>query len=158
VAAELARAADVPDYTYFWWDVRPHPRLGTVEVRAPDAQPGLDRTLALTAFIHALARFEAEHASPPYEAQEAIEEGCYQAGRYGLDARLPDHHGRRRPARRLASEMIGRLRPYARELNGEDALLHLHSILRSGDGATLQRRICAERGLEGLLRWLMDQR
>src|SRR5439155_906753 len=34
-AADLARTADVEDYTYFWWDVRPHPRLGTVEVRAP---------------------------------------------------------------------------------------------------------------------------
>lgn len=43
----LAAAAEVTDYTYFWWDVRPHPRLGTVEVRAMDSQWSLERTAAL---------------------------------------------------------------------------------------------------------------
>src|SRR3954451_10414132 len=41
-SARLARAADVPDYTWFWWKLRPHPRLGTVEVRALDAQASLE--------------------------------------------------------------------------------------------------------------------
>jgi hypothetical protein len=43
----LTRAADVPDYTWFWWKVRPHPRLGTVEIRALDAQTSLTDTAAL---------------------------------------------------------------------------------------------------------------
>jgi carboxylate-amine ligase len=34
----LCRAADVPDYTWFWWKLRPHPRLGTVEIRALDTR------------------------------------------------------------------------------------------------------------------------
>src|SRR6185437_3952521 len=38
MAQQLTRAADVPDYTWFWWKLRPHPRLGTVEIRALDAQ------------------------------------------------------------------------------------------------------------------------
>ena len=45
----LVRAADVPDYTWFWWKLRPHPRLGTVEIRALDAQASLEDTAALVA-------------------------------------------------------------------------------------------------------------
>ena len=56
----LARAADVPDYTWFWWKMRPHPRLGTVEVRALDAQASLEDTAGLVALTHCLAR----HALP----------------------------------------------------------------------------------------------
>ena len=43
-SALLCRAADVPDYTWFWWKVRPHPRLGTVEIRALDVQASLEDT------------------------------------------------------------------------------------------------------------------
>ena len=50
----LARAADVPDYTWFWWKLRPHPRLGTVEVRALDAQASLEDTAGLVALTHCL--------------------------------------------------------------------------------------------------------
>lgn len=157
VAAELAQAAGVPDYTFFWWDVRPHPQLGTVEVRAPDAQFNVGRTLALAAFIHALARMEAEEPPPEFESRDAIEEGCYQASRYGLEAQLPDHRGSRRPARQLARELIKRVRPYARELACEDSLLDLEEILHDG-GADAQRRIASREGMDGLLRWLMSCR
>jgi glutamate---cysteine ligase / carboxylate-amine ligase len=58
----LARAADVPDYTWFWWKLRPQPRLGTVEIRALDAQTSLADTAALVALVHCLARGAAEAA------------------------------------------------------------------------------------------------
>src|ERR1019366_9517830 len=48
----LARAADVPDYTWFWWKMRPHPRLGTVEIRALDVQSALQDTAGLVALAH----------------------------------------------------------------------------------------------------------
>src|SRR3954452_10182676 len=53
-AERLTRAAAVPDYTFHWWKLRPHPRLGTVEVRALDAQSSLEHVAALVAFVHAL--------------------------------------------------------------------------------------------------------
>ena len=56
----LARAADVPDYTWFWWKLRPHPRLGTVEIRALDAQASLPYMAALVALVHCLVRDAAE--------------------------------------------------------------------------------------------------
>jgi carboxylate-amine ligase len=55
-AERLTRAAAVPDYTFHWWKLRPHPRLGTVEVRALDAQSSLEHVAAVVAFVHALAR------------------------------------------------------------------------------------------------------
>ena len=54
VAAWLA-AGDAPDYTFLWWDVRPHPRLGTVELRAMDAQSRLASVAGLAALVHGLA-------------------------------------------------------------------------------------------------------
>ncbi|MCW2982974.1 MAG: YbdK family carboxylate-amine ligase, partial [Conexibacter sp.] len=54
VAAVVA-AGDAPDYTFLWWDIRPHPRLGTVEVRAMDAQSSLATVLGLVGLIHGLA-------------------------------------------------------------------------------------------------------
>ena len=64
-SARLARAADVPDYTWFWWKLRPHPRMGTVEIRALDAQSSLDDLAALVALAHCLARHEADRRPGP---------------------------------------------------------------------------------------------
>ena len=158
VARELADAAGVPDYTYFWWDVRPHPRLGTVEVRAPDTQFSLDRTLALTALIYSMARMETEAPLPPHRTRDAVEEACYQATRYGLEAKLPDDAGVLTPARVLAQDLLDRAKPYARELGCEPALDGIIRILREGDGAQIQRSVHQREGMTGLLRWLRRQR
>jgi glutamate---cysteine ligase / carboxylate-amine ligase len=158
VARELADAAGVPDYTYFWWDVRPHPRLGTVEVRAPDAQFSLERTLTLAALIHAVARMEAEVPSPPYHSRDAVGEACYQATRYGLDAKLLDDAGSRRPARALARGLLRRVAPFARELGCDAALGGVERILREGNGADLQRMVNARGGTHSVLTWLRSQR
>src|SRR5918998_3326821 len=45
----LVGAGSIPDYTWCWWDVRPHPGLGTVELRAPDVQTDAARTASLAA-------------------------------------------------------------------------------------------------------------
>jgi carboxylate-amine ligase len=93
----LARAADVPDYTWFWWKLRPHPRMGTVEIRALDAQASLEDTAGLVALIHCLVRHAADtdpEADPP---PEVLEEGVFRAARFGVQARLPDPEGVLRP-------------------------------------------------------------
>jgi carboxylate-amine ligase len=59
----LTRVAEVPDYTFHWWKLRPHPRLGTVEIRALDTQVSARHTAALVAAVHALARHEAQAAA-----------------------------------------------------------------------------------------------
>src|SRR5690606_14100728 len=56
----MVESGTIEDYTYLWYDVRPHPKLGTVEVRVMDAQTRVEHTLALAAVIQALARRFAE--------------------------------------------------------------------------------------------------
>ncbi len=60
-SSSWSQAGAVPDYTYLWWDVRPHPNLGTVEVRSCDAQTRLEHTIAITALIQAMAKELCEH-------------------------------------------------------------------------------------------------
>src|SRR4051812_12248004 len=89
IAATVA-AGDSEDYTFLYWDVRPHPRLGTVEVRAMDGQSALWSEAALAALVHALAAREAEARPARSPApREALVEASFAAHRDGLDARLP---------------------------------------------------------------------
>src|ERR1700710_1122209 len=96
-SALLTRAADVPDYTWFWWKLRPHPRLGTVEVRALDAQVSLEDGAGLVALAHCPARHAAEADPEPDTPTEVLEEGLFRAARFGVAARLPDAEGSLRP-------------------------------------------------------------
>ena len=61
----LIAAAGVDDYTYLWWDLRPHPNLGTVEVRVMDAQTRVEDTAALAALVQSLVRLHAEGTRRP---------------------------------------------------------------------------------------------
>src|SRR6059058_2960392 len=80
------------DYTWLWYDVRPHPNFGTVEIRAMDAQTHVEHTLALAALIQAMVKELAEH----YEAgrqlgaypYEMLDENKWLAARHGLDGEL----------------------------------------------------------------------
>jgi carboxylate-amine ligase len=116
LARLLTRAADVPDYTWFWWKLRPHPRLGTVEIRALDAQTSLEDTAALVALTHCLA-VEAARGDPPADMPaEVLEEGMFRAARFGVDAQLPDSDGRLRPVGQLLDAAVAVAADHAGEL------------------------------------------
>jgi glutamate---cysteine ligase / carboxylate-amine ligase len=81
------------DYTQFWWDVRPHPRFGTLEVRMPDQPTALEVVAELIRLLRDLGEWALEHP-----AQEPADRGVYQqnrwaAGRFGTGAQLI-HDGR----------------------------------------------------------------
>src|SRR4051794_5928344 len=86
---DLQLVGDCPDYSLIWWDVRPHPRLGTLEIRAFDAQASTDDLAALVALAHCLAVHEAD--APPVRdiGPEALRAMSFAANRDGLDARVP---------------------------------------------------------------------
>ena len=152
-AALLARAADVPDYTWFWWRLRPHPRLGTVEVRALDAQADLDDVAALAALTHCLARREASAAdAQPDPATEILDEAGFRAARFGVEAELPDAGGRLRPVRALLDNALAGARDHARELGCEDELDGVRRLLEHGGGAGRQRAAHAIGGMGAVLR------
>ncbi len=157
VADQLIAAAGVEDYTYIWWDVRPHPNLGTVEVRGMDVQPRPEENAAIAALIQALAAKEIDSPSTVRLAREAIEESYYQAGRYGLEARLMVDDHTAAPAPDVARATLEEARPYAADLGGEGALEEIDRILTDGNGAERQRRIHEERGMEALLRDLAER-
>ncbi len=148
----LARAADVPDYTWFWWKLRPHPRLGTVEVRALDAQASLEDTAGLVALTHCLARHAVEARPEPDPPAEVLDEGVFRAARFGVDARLPDAEGRLRRVDELLNEALELARRHAPDLNCSDQLDVLPELLERGGGAGRQRAYHQIAGMDALLR------
>ncbi len=154
----MVEAGAVADYTYLWWDVRPHPRLGTVEIRSCDAQTRLDHTIGLTALIQAMCKELAEHYEAGFELgtfpQELLEENKWLAARHGLTGELIDlPQSSRVPARELARRIVERLRPHARELGSERELESVIEIVEGGTGA--ERQLAdwrADRDLRSLVR------
>jgi carboxylate-amine ligase len=151
----LSRAADVPDYTWFWWKLRPHPHLGTVEIRALDVQTTPDETAAVAALVHCLARHEAELAAgQPHPPAELVEEGLFRAARFGVLAKLPDDQGRLRPVPELLVDALEAVRGHARELGCAEELEGLGELVAQGGGAARQRSFYEIAGMDALLREL----
>jgi len=157
VADQLIAAAGVSDYTYIWWDVRPHPKLGTVEVRALDVLTDVAASSAIAGLIQAIAAKELEDPTPLVLYREALEESYFQAASHGLDAEIVLDNESPAPAREVARRVLDSTRPYARDLGGEDCFDELERILREGNGADEQRRVRRERGMEALLRHLAER-
>jgi carboxylate-amine ligase len=134
----------VEDYTWLWYDVRPHPNLGTVEIRAMDAQTRVEHTLGLAALIQAMVKELAEHfdagrklAHFPYEM---LDENKWLAARHGLDGELVDLPERRRvPTRDLARRLYDRLGEHAQDLGSAAELEGVLDLLERGNGAQRQR-------------------
>ena len=144
-------AGALPDYTYLWWDIRPHPRLGTVEVRAMDAQSRLGTVAGLAELVHALASACADgHGT--VEPAEALTESSFRAGRDGLAATIW-WRGTMRPMREVADEALALARPYA----DSGALDEVVRILREGNGADRMRDAHAAGGLPAVLERLVGE-
>jgi carboxylate-amine ligase len=141
----------MPDYTYLWWDIRPHPRLGTVEVRAMDAQSRLGTVAGLAALVHGLAAACADgHGT--VEPAELLAESSFRAGRDGLAATIW-WRGALRPLREVAVEALALARPYARG----GALEEIERVLRDGNGADRMRAAHAAGGLPAVLEQLVRE-
>jgi glutamate---cysteine ligase / carboxylate-amine ligase len=148
VVGQLERTGCIADYTHIWWDIRLHPRLGTIEIRICDAVTRLDDVVAITAFCQALVKHYAER----FDAGEEIPsfhrilttENKWLAARYGLEAPVMDLHTGRRNRMPVAQAIRRTLRlvePHARELGSESELAGVERILRRGNGADNQLRV-----------------
>jgi glutamate---cysteine ligase / carboxylate-amine ligase len=157
VTRQVCAAAGLDDYTHIWWDVRIHPALGTIEIRAPDAQFDLRRVAAIAALVHCLARVEAERDQAGIPAREALAEASFQATRHGLDAKLLDRDCDLVPARELGRRSLELAATQAGELGCEAELAHVERILDRGPGAELQREVHRRSGMTGLLEYLSEE-
>ncbi len=158
------RAGSWEDYTFLWWDLRPHPRLGTIEIRICDAQTRLETTAVLVALVQSLAatlaeRYEREGALP-IQPRPLIEENKWRAVRFGLDATLVDLERDEERSARDALRVLAELAaPAAGRLGCEDELALLEALLERGDGASEQRAIYEVGGgnLLGVAQWLAER-
>jgi carboxylate-amine ligase len=154
-----ASAGFFPDYTYVWWDVRPHPKLGTVELRVCDAQTRVESVAGFAALTQSLAATLVEH---PTQAQPRtlIAENKWRAARHGLDADLVDLvHDRPRPAREAVRELLELAAPAAERLGCAQELAELERLLDRGTGADEQRRAYeeSEGSLLAVARWVAEE-
>jgi carboxylate-amine ligase len=158
------RTRSFADYTFVWWDLRPHPRLGTIEVRICDAQTRLESVAVLVALVQSLvatlADAHARGAIPAPQPVTLIAENKWRAVRHGLEAQLVDlQHDVERQAREALLELAELARPAAIRLGCVDELDLLEPLLARGDGASEQRAAAEAAGgsLLAVTQWLCEQ-
>ncbi|HST42665.1 MAG TPA: YbdK family carboxylate-amine ligase [Conexibacter sp.] len=164
-AAELrwgARAGMVPEPRMWWWELRPHPAFGTLELRVPDAQTTVGEAAGVIAFAQALVATLAERHDAGEPLPDAptwrIEENRWSALRHGLDGTLADlDSGERVPTRDRLSALVDAVAPAAERLGCAEALGATRAAI-AANGAIRQREVARERGgVEGVVRWLTER-
>jgi carboxylate-amine ligase len=140
----MVRSRVIEDYTYLWYDVRPHPNLGTVEIRVMDSQTRIEHTIAFAALIQAMVKELAEHFEAGKQLSkyphQMIDENKWLAARHGLDGELVDLPGTDRVRTRdLAQRLLERLREHAQDLGAAAELDGIEDLLERGNGAARQR-------------------
>ena len=145
----LLRCRAIPDPTFLWWDVRPQPKFGTVEVRIMDVQIDREATHALAALVQSIAHLELEqgfHVSPAAGNIELLIENRFVASRDGMLGELIDADSEERvPARVAIDRLLKAVRPHAQALGCEDALEGV-ARLAHGNGAEWQRAVYERTG------------
>jgi carboxylate-amine ligase len=141
--AFMVSSGVMEDYTYLWYDVRPHPNLGTVEIRACDSQTRLEHSVALTALIQAMVHELAEHydagtklAQYPWQM---LDENKWLAARHGLEGEIVDLPSSEKVSTKaLTKRLLERLEPHAQQLGGADHFDGIRDLLERGNGAARQ--------------------
>jgi glutamate---cysteine ligase / carboxylate-amine ligase len=145
----LLRCGAFPEPTFLWWDVRPQPKLGTVEVRVMDVQTTAGRTGALCAFLQSLAHLELEEGDPATTfaaSDEVLAENRFLATRDGIEARFldPATEGLR-SARDITEELLEATRPHADALGCRDELELIPELI-AAPGFAHQLEVAERRG------------
>jgi carboxylate-amine ligase len=164
VVGQLEKTGCIADYTHIWWDIRLHPRFGTVEIRVCDAVTRVEDAVALAAYCQCLVKMYSERhavgAEIPSYHRILTTENKWLAARYGLEAPVMDlATGRRNrvPVSQLVRRTLKELEPHARELGCERELEGISEILRKGNGADRQRRVWhAKRDIVEVVRAIAD--
>ena len=148
VVGQLEKTGCIADYTHIWWDVRPHPKWGTIEMRVMDSITRIEDSVALAAYIQALVKWYSDRCDAGEELPSfhrmLVTENKWLAGRYGLEAPVMDLlTGRRNrvPVAQVIRRTLREIEPHARELGSERELEGIREIMSRGNGADRQRRV-----------------
>jgi carboxylate-amine ligase len=159
----LIGAGTVRSIREVWWDIRPHPGFGTLELRICDGIPTMDEVCAMTALAQSLVvwlseRYNAGLEIPIHKAW-TIRDNKWRAARYGLEAEIiRDEEGNLTSLRRSIGELVETLCPVAERLGCLDDLNGVTAILERGTSATRQREAFARhKDLSGVVDSLVDE-
>jgi carboxylate-amine ligase len=147
----LVAAEAISTIREVWWDVRPHPNFGTVELRICDAMPTLREVAAVGALVQCLVHridTQIDAGEPVYIPREwTIRQNKWLAARHVLDAKLiVDDEGSRCTAGEVIRALVDQLAPVAAELGCPDELANVGDILRLGPSYVRQRRVVSAGG------------
>ena len=151
----------VTDGSRFWWECRLNTRLGTVEIRAPDAQSSLQDTYALIAVAHAATadlceRFDDGEDLPAFATLQ-IQENRWRAARFGIGGRLIDlERGGMAPTRTLVIDLLDRIENAATRC-GAAAGIDLARAMTERDLPAWHRQLAADSGPAAIVSWAADQ-
>jgi carboxylate-amine ligase len=131
-----------------WWDIRPHPDFGTVELRVCDGLPSLLEIGAVAALAQCLVeQFDKmldRGYTLPTPASWILRENKWRAARYGLDAEIVvDDHGTVQPVRRALLDLVEELLPTAKRLGCAGELADVQRVLDVGASYQRQRAVAA---------------
>jgi carboxylate-amine ligase len=156
----LIEAGAIETVREVWWDIRPHPGYGTVELRMCDSMPTLWEISALAALAQSLVtefdRMIDAGVTPDVPREWVRRENKWRAARWGVEADLViDESGHTQPLREIVDGLVDRLLPIAKDLDCAAELVDLRRIAAEGPSYVRQRRVVAEGGdLQGVVRAL----
>lgn len=134
-----------------WWDIRPHPDFGTVELRICDGLPTFEEIAAIAALSQCLVeRLDREldrGYTLPVPTSWVLSENKWRAARYGLDAEIiADDRGTVVPMKHAILDLVEDLMPTARRLDCAQELAGVERILTVGASYQRQRAVAAAHG------------
>jgi carboxylate-amine ligase len=147
----LIGAGTISTIREVWWDIRPHPSFGTLELRICDGVPTMFELSALVALSQSLVVWLGERYTVGLELPQhrawTIRENKWRAARYGIDAQIiRDEDGNLVSLRRSIADLVERLEPTAERLGCLDELRHINDIMARGTSATRQREVYQRTG------------
>lgn len=155
-----ARAGSVLQPSFWWWELRPNTKFGTLEVRVADAQTRLAEAAGVVALVQALVAWlsqrhdEGEQLAAP--ATWRIEENRWSAARHGVEGRMADlETGEPETTRGRLRRLLGELEPVSRRLGSQRLLGEAWNLVGT-NGAMRQRKLFRSAGVNGLTAWLSE--
>ena len=158
----LVTARAIETIREIWWDIRPHPRFGTVELRMCDGLSTLTEVSAIAALaqslVHSLDAFIDRGYSLPTPPMWVVRENKWRAVRHGLDAEIiVDGSGSCRPLREVIADLTEELAPLAARLGCSDELGLVDTMITEGPGYARQREVAATGGVYDVVEHLISE-
>ena len=147
----LISARTISTIREVWWDVRPHPQFGTVELRICDGLPTLFEigwAAALSQCLVEMLNSQLDRGyTLPTPRTWTVRENKWRAARHGVDAEIiTDERGTTVPLRDALLELVDELAPFAERLQCTEELSRVRDILAVGPSYARQRAVAAANG------------